>query len=261
MRSKQSWAIRIVVLDWGDIQKIFWYLLTSKCNTNIVNWWGGESRGKLKMDIGGACPVSKHSKTDKNRVQTTWSWKSKGGRNLPGDGSSGEKHSGWSFSGGSICPCSHQVKCFIISSDLFQHVFDFVKTISSQAGQCAQVFWRPLALRRLDQPRRSGSWSCALPCLHHPGWVAPRGSPEGEKVVVFLLQPWSSLKSEPAQWNTPGLPLPCQSADGDKECCCSIVVAKNDPDPFVQMEEVEVVAAYRDRLLALPCVRDTSYPR
>ena len=135
------------------------------------------------------------------------------------------------------------------------------KTISSQVGQCAQVLWRPLALRRLDQPRRSGSWSCALPCLHHPGWVAPRGSPEGEKVVVFLLQPWSSLKSEPAQWNTPGLPLPCQSADGDKECCCSIVVAKNDPDPFVQMEEVEVVAAYRDRLLALPCVRDTSYPR
>ena len=135
------------------------------------------------------------------------------------------------------------------------------KTISSQVGQCAQVLWRPLALRRLDQPRRSGSWSCALPCLHHPGWVAPRGSPEGEKFVVFLLQPWSSLKSEPAQWNTPGLPLPCQSADGDKECCCSIVVAKNDPDPFVQMEEVEVVAAYRDRLLALPCVRDTSYPR
>ena len=127
MRSKQSWAIRIVVLDWGDIQKIFWYLLTSKCNTNIVNWWGGESRGKLKMDIGGACPVGKHSKTDKNRVQTTWSWKSKGGRNLPGDGSSGEKHSGWSFSGGSICPCSHQVRCFIIFSDLVLGGFDFVK--------------------------------------------------------------------------------------------------------------------------------------
>ena len=106
------------------------------------------------------------------------------------------------------------------------------KTISSQVGQCAQVLWRPLALRRLDQPRRSGSWSCALPCLHHPGWVAPRGSPEGEKVVVFLLQPWGSLKSEPAQWNTPGLPLPCQSADGDKECCCSIVVAKKWPRPL-----------------------------
>ena len=36
---------------------------------------------------------------------------------------------------------------------------------------------------------------------------------------------------------------------------------RNDPDPCVQMEGLEVVAAYRDRLLALPCVRDTSYPR
>ena len=42
-------------------------------------------------------------------------------------------------------------------------------SISYQAGQCAQVLWRPLALRRLDQSRRSGSWSRALPCLYHPG--------------------------------------------------------------------------------------------
>ena len=39
------------------------------------------------------------------------------------------------------------------------------------------------------------------------------------------------------------------------------LMLRNDPDPCVQMEGEEVVAAYRDRLLALPCVKDTSYPR
>ena len=46
-----------------------------------------------------------------------------------------------------------------------------------------------------------------------------------------------------------------------KNVVAQLWLLKNDPDPCVQMERVEVVGAYRDRLLALPCVKDTSYPR
>ena len=46
-----------------------------------------------------------------------------------------------------------------------------------------------------------------------------------------------------------------------KNVVAQLWLLRNDPDPCVQMEGVEVVAAYRDRLLALPCVKDTSYPR
>merc|ERR1712156_715409 len=41
----------------------------------------------------------------------------------------------------------------------------------------------------------------------------------------------------------------------------SITLAEWHPGALQKMEEVEVVAAYRDRLLALPCVKDTSNPR
>jgi len=41
----------------------------------------------------------------------------------------------------------------------------------------------------------------------------------------------------------------------------SITLAEWHPGALQKMEGLEVVAAYRDRLLALPCVRDTSYPR
>merc|ERR1712012_658837 len=88
--------------------------------------------------------------------------------------------------------------------------------------------------------------------------------PTGEDVkaeVGGIFPAMARLKSSGGPWLLGDSISLADLALGPVLYHASITLAEWHPGALQKMEEVEVVAAYRDRLLALPCVRDTSSPR